>query len=89
MEVVNIHRKDFFKKYKMKTIRLVDMESNFSVIIQIDSYGNPVGMDYWQFCDNENEIQWCYGDDCFSNKVMIFIIDTTDEPPVKKRKFNF
>ena len=89
MEVVNIHRKDVFQKYKLKTIRLVDMETNFSVIIYIDSYGNPTdkNMGYWQFCDDENEIQWCYCDECFSDKVMIFIIDAADEPPTKRRKY--
>lgn len=89
MEVADIHTKDFFLKYRLKTLKLVDLEeSDLTVAVSIDGYGKPVDekMDYWEDAENSNDIMWCYDDRCFSNKVAIFVISSSYERPLKRQK---
>ena len=63
-------------------------EKDLTVVISIDAYGKPVDeeMGYWEDAEDSNDIMWCYGDRCFSDKVAIFVISSSDERPCKRQK---
>ena len=90
MQIVNIHTKDFFKRYANKTIKIVD--GDFSIELCIDGYGRPKDKDmgYWEDAEDTNVIYWSYGDHIFSDKVYIFEIYSSDERPCKRqRRYKF
>jgi hypothetical protein len=97
MNTYNIHTKDFFRGFSNKIIWIVDIGTGnppfFKVKLYIDGDGKPTDkkMDYWEDCENTNNIHWCYDDGynpehCFTNSVQIIIVENANSRPCKRRK---